>query len=138
MAEQRGRVTGLGGVFWKARDRAALAAWYREQLGLPFGEEGYVTWEWGGPGSGVGRTVVSLFPGDTGSFGPGSQPFMINLRVEGLDALLARLRAAGVPIDPHLQEEPYGRFAWITDPEGNRVELWEPRPAAGFPAVPMR
>jgi predicted enzyme related to lactoylglutathione lyase len=67
-----------------------------------------------------------MFPADTKYFGSGPQPYMVNYRVDNLDELLAQLAAAGVSIDPHRDDASYGRFAWITDPEGNRVELWQP------------
>jgi predicted enzyme related to lactoylglutathione lyase len=76
----------------------------------------------------VGSTVWSLFEKDTTYFGPGAPAFMINYRVNDLDALLERLAAEGVPIDPKRHEDENGRFAWITDPEGHRIELWEPAP----------
>lgn len=117
------RATGIGGIFLRARDPKALAAWYAEQLGIPFGEGGVLTFD--GPAS-AGRTVFAHFPLDTAYFGPGAQPAMLNFRVDDLDALLAQLAAAGVRIDPQREEYDYGRFAWIWDPEGNRVELWQP------------
>jgi catechol 2,3-dioxygenase-like lactoylglutathione lyase family enzyme len=137
-----GAVTGLGGVFFKSSDTARSLAFYRD-LGLPFGEAPYLTWAWDPPGprrkgAPPGVTVFSLFEGGSDYFGDGGQRFMVNLRVAGLDALLARLRAAGVTVLPKIQEEPYGRFAWIVDPDGHRVELWEPRDVPGFEGVPMR
>ncbi len=73
-------------------------------------------------------TVWSAFPADTAYFGPGPSPFMVNYRVRNLDAMLAQLRAAGAQVDDKVEEYDYGRFGWAYDPEGNRFELWEPRP----------
>jgi len=125
------RITGIGGVFFRARDPTALAAWYREHLGVPV-EEGqlYATLSSAGAGE---MTVWSTFPADTGYFGEGTQSAMVNYRVEDLDAMLAQLRAAGAQVDPTIQEEVYGRFGWARDPEGNRFELWEPPPATSTP-----
>jgi predicted enzyme related to lactoylglutathione lyase len=113
-------VTGVGGVFLRARDPEALRAWYRDRLGIPADR---VLRSTAGD-----ATVWGAFPADTDYFGPGAQAVMINYRVAELDALLARLRDAGVPVDAHIVEEDAGRFGWCTDPEGNRVELWEPAP----------
>ena len=133
---ERARVDGIGGVFFKARDPAALAAWYREHLGVPvagkgthavFGEEATK----GDDGEGSGVTIWSTFPADTSYFGGGPGGWMINYRVSDLDAMLAKLRAAGVTVADEVQDGEYGRFGWATDPEGNRFELWQPPKAAG-------
>lgn len=116
------KATGIGGVFLKARDPKALSDWYVTHLGVP-GNGGYMAFD--GPESN-GMTVFSLFPADTPYFGDGPQQSMINFRVDDLDALLNQLAAAGVRIDPKRDDASYGRFAWIWDPEGNRVELWQP------------
>ncbi len=120
------RVTGIGGVFFRARDPKALTAWYAKHLGVPVGEWG-TTFLWTDeiPAT-TGSTAWSLFPQDTKYFGPGQQACMINYRVDDLDALLAQLTAAGVTIDPKRESAEYGHFAWIVDPEGNRIELWQP------------
>lgn len=121
-----GRVTGLGGVFFKAENPERLYTWYETQLGLKK-EEGGVLFRWREEdGNTPGMTVWALFEKETKYFGAGAAPFMLNYRVDNLDALLERLRAANVPIDPKREDTEYGRFAWIVDPEGNRVELWEP------------
>lgn len=119
------RVLGVGGVFFKARDHKALAAWYREHLGVPV-EDGqtYGAFASGGEGE---QTVWSTFPSDTSYFGPGGSGLMVNYRVRDLDAMLAQLRAAGAEVDARIEDQPYGRFGWATDPEGNRFELWEAR-----------
>ena len=119
------RVLGIGGVFFKARDPRALAAWYGEHLGVPLDAgRAYGTFASAGAGE---ATVWSAFPADTGYFGPGPSPFMVNYRVRDLGAMLAQLRAAGVAVEERVMDEPYGRFGWATDPEGNRFELWEPK-----------
>lgn len=118
------RISGIGGVFFKARDPEALAAWYRDNLGIPVEDaQTYATLESAGPGE---QTVWSAFPRDTDYFGPGSSPLMVNYRVRDLDAMLAQLRAAGADVDDHIEEFEYGRFGWASDPDGNRFELWEP------------
>ena len=109
-------VTGLGGVFFRARDPDGLRAWYEDVLGVPKEE--------------LMRSdglVFALFEADTEYFGKSGQAFMLNFRVDSLDAILERLRAAGAEVDANTQEqEGIGRFGWATDPEGNRFELWEP------------
>jgi predicted enzyme related to lactoylglutathione lyase len=122
------RVTGIGGIFFKARDPSTLYAWYEEHLGIqhgPHGEGAEFRWR-EADGGNDGMTVWSVFKEDTRYFDPGKSPFMINYRVEDLDALLKALEAEGVQIDPKRESYPYGKFAWIMDPEGNRIELWEP------------
>jgi predicted enzyme related to lactoylglutathione lyase len=114
------RVLGIGGIFFKARDPKALAAWYREHLGIP------VDGVFASAAAGE-QAVWSAFPADTSYFGSGPTPFMLNYRVRNLDALLAQLRAAGTLVDDRIEDHDYGRFGWATDPEGNRFELWEPR-----------
>lgn len=118
------RVTGVGGVFFRAEDPEALADWYREHLGVPIEEDQtYATFASDGSGE---MTVWAAFPRDTDYFGDREAPLMVNFRVRDLDAMLAQLRAAGVEVDDRVQDEGYGRFGWATDPEGNRFELWEP------------
>ena len=113
-------------MFFRARDPEALAAWYAEHLGLPREPAGHVVLRWadgeraGPPGS----TVWSTVPDDTDYFGTDSA-YMVNYLVDDLDATLERLRAAGAPVED-VQDFDNGRFAWATDPEGNRFELWEP------------
>jgi predicted enzyme related to lactoylglutathione lyase len=118
-------VLGIGGVFFKARDPQALAAWYREHLGVPV-ESGqtYATLK----SSGADETTVwATFPNDTQYFGSSTSTFMVNFRVRNLDAMLDQLHAAGATVDERTEDHDYGRFGWATDPEGNRFELWEPR-----------
>jgi predicted enzyme related to lactoylglutathione lyase len=119
------RVVGIGGVFFKARDPQALAAWYRDTLGVPV-EPGqtFAAFLSSGPGE---QTVWSTFATDTKYFGDGPAPFMFNYRVRNLDMMLAQLRTAGVRVEERVEEYDYGRFGWAYDPEGNRLELWEPK-----------
>jgi predicted enzyme related to lactoylglutathione lyase len=111
-----GGVTGLGGVFFRARDPGELKAWYERVLGVPADD--------------LMRSdglVFGIFDADTDYFGPSGQGFMVNFRVASLEATLERLRAAGADVDHETQEQDgIGRFGWATDPEGNRFELWEP------------
>jgi len=118
-----GKAVGVGGVFLRAQDPEKLAAWYVQHLGIPSQEGGSLAFD--GPES-FGMTVFAHFPQETKYFGDGPQQAMINFRVDDLDALLNQLAEAGVRIDPKREDYGYGRFAWIWDPEGNRVELWEP------------
>jgi len=120
------KAVGIGGIFLKARDPKALAQWYQTHLGIP--DQGGGTLAFDGPES-TGMTVFSHFPLDTKYFGEGEQQAMVNFRIDDLDALIAQLAEAGVRIDPKRDDAPYGKFAWIWDPEGNRVELWQPPPA---------
>ena len=123
------RVTGLGGFFVKCADAKRQIDWYRKHLGLPIHEE-YGGWnfEWRNAEDPKrkGMTVFSLFPESTDYFGPGPARFMFNFRVKDLDGLLEVLASEGVRIDPKREDYEYGRFAWIYDSEGNKVELWEP------------
>ena len=119
------KAVGVGGVFLKAGDSKALSAWYETHLGI--GRVHDTALNFDGPES-TGMTVFAHFPANTSYFGEGSQQVMLNFRVDDLDALLAQLGAAGVRIDPKREDHSYGRFAWIWDPEGNRVELWQPVP----------
>ena len=116
-------VTGIGGLFFRAKDPAALAAWYHTHLGIDPVPPDYDTEPWT---QAAGPTVFAPFPADTDYFGRAEQSWMINLRVRDLDALAARLEAAGIEVIHHREPLPNGRFARIHDPEGNPIELWEP------------
>lgn len=134
------QVAGIGGVFFKARDPVALAAWYREHLGVPVAPDGTHAIFFAGPHGGDASgppvvTVWSTFPTDTAYFGAGPAGWMINYRVTDLDAMLAQLRAAGVWVSDEVQDGEYGRFGWAADPEGTRFELWQP-PADAPPERP--
>jgi catechol 2,3-dioxygenase-like lactoylglutathione lyase family enzyme len=122
------RVTGLGGVFFKTEDPERSRAWYRQHLGLEWNEHGVVAFRWRDEKQQqrAGETILSPFPADTDYFGSGNSTFMLNFRVDDLDGLLDRLRQAGVDTTKPVEEYEYGRFAWITDPDGRQIELWEP------------
>jgi catechol 2,3-dioxygenase-like lactoylglutathione lyase family enzyme len=124
--QRKGSVTGIGGVFFQARDPQVLQAWYARHLGLQGASFEIFPWRDAEDPSKPGSTVWAVFPEQTPYFQPSPKPFMINYRVRNLDALLAELRAAGVVVDAKIGVEENGRFAWIMDPEGNRIELWEP------------
>jgi predicted enzyme related to lactoylglutathione lyase len=117
------RAVGVGGIFLKARDPKALTAWYVKHLGIAEQKGGSLAFD--GPDS-FGMTVFAHLPADTSYFGPSPQQAMVNFRVDDLDEILVQLAAAGVTIDPKREDYDYGRFAWIEDPEGNRIELWQP------------
>jgi predicted enzyme related to lactoylglutathione lyase len=115
------RVVGIGGIFFKAREPERLRAWYREHWGgVQF--EGAAA----SPGGRQAGTVWSVFPEATDYFRPGTATFMINYRVEDLDRVLAALREEGCAVDDRIESSAFGRFGWVSDPEGNRLELWEP------------
>ncbi|MFC5743693.1 VOC family protein [Dyella tabacisoli] len=118
------KVIGLGGIFFKARDPAALTAWYAQHLGLSIEKSGLVRFN--EDESRAGYTLWAPFAADTSYFGPGTQPYMINFRVDDLEALLTKLRTAGVTVDERVEDGEYGRFGWVVDPEGTRIELWQP------------
>jgi predicted enzyme related to lactoylglutathione lyase len=114
------RVLGIGGYFLRAADPAALGAWYRECLGLDADEDGLWNQD-------DGPTVFATFESGTDYFGSSTQQAMLNFRVRDLDAMLAQLRAKGADVAAETHElDGIGRFGWVTDPEGNRVELWQP------------
>ncbi|MBD0669945.1 VOC family protein [Streptomyces sp. CBMA156] len=114
------RVLGIGGYFLRAADPTALSAWYRESLGLDADEHGL--WH-----QQAGPTVFAAFDSGTDYFGSRTQQTMLNFRVRDLDAMLAQLRAHGAAVAEETQEMAgVGRFGWVTDPEGNRIELWQP------------
>jgi predicted enzyme related to lactoylglutathione lyase len=120
------RVTGIGGVFLRSKDPKRLTAWYAQHLKLPVTEWG-VSFDWKDEvPAGTGTTAWSIFADDTQYFGDEPRQAMINYRVDDLDALLTQLAAAGVWIDTKRQDEGYGKFAWIKDCDGNRIELWQP------------
>ncbi|MBK9654123.1 MAG: VOC family protein [Rhodanobacteraceae bacterium] len=128
------RVTGIGGIFIKAQDTERMADWYRRHLGIDIQAWGGTAFRWNDPDRvepDGGVTVWSLFKADTSYFAPSTAPFMVNYRVDDLHALLAALRAEGCEVDAKVDESEYGKFGWVMDPEGNRIELWQP--PAGAP-----
>jgi predicted enzyme related to lactoylglutathione lyase len=128
------RVTGVGGVFIRSRDPEQLAAWYAQHLGLPVpAGDAAAELAWEGPGA----TLWAAFPHDTDYFGHSGSECMLNFRVRDLDAMLSQLRAAGVRVEPAIEESEYGRFGWTVDPEGRRIELWEPPPAVPQEGNPL-
>jgi len=126
-AAEMEKVTGIGGVFMKARDPKAMAAWYRTNLGMQV-KSGYADFEWRekeNPDR-MGHTAWSLFPTNTTYFGSSTSPYMINYRVANLDRMIEQLKRGGVAVEK-VKDYNYGRFTWVTDPEGTRIELWEPK-----------
>lgn len=119
------RVTGIGGIFFKARDPIALREWYRKHLGFDIQSWGGMAFD---SSDGGGVTAWSIFPATSEHFAPSTAPFMINYRVADLAALLEALRAEGCAVDDRMDSSEQGRFGWVMDPEGNRIELWEPPP----------
>ena len=122
------KVTGIGGVFFKSRDdSAALAAWYQEHLGMPFESWGGAVLKWpDDKADDDGLTVWHVAQKDSQWFSPSDASFMINYRVDDLDEMVAQLEAKGIEIISGPESHENGKFAWVMDPEGNKVELWEP------------
>jgi predicted enzyme related to lactoylglutathione lyase len=122
------KVTGIGGVFFKTRgEKAALQQWYAKHLGLPLEAWGGAILKWPDDrASDRGQTVWHVAARDSDWFAPSEAPFMINYRVDNLDELVAQLTAGGVAIHKGPEQHENGKFAWLVDPDGNKVELWEP------------
>jgi len=118
------RATGIGGIFFKATNPKELAAWYEKHLGIEFGGKVYADFQF--QEREKGWTAFSLFEADTKYFEPSAKQYMINLRVENLDELLKVLREEGVHVFDETEDGDYGKFGWILDPEGNKIELWQP------------
>ena len=127
------RVIGIGGIFLRSKEPKRLARWYREHLGMAIDNQ-VVTYEWLSPRPDHrrGATVWAALPNDDRDWGRGHPTAMVNYRVENLDRVLVDLKEEGVEVDGKTEESEYGRFGWVTDPDGNRVELWEP------PRMPYR
>lgn len=123
-----GKVTGIGGIFFKAAQPKELQSWYEKHLGIQADENGCIIFQWQELANPLKRatTIWSTFPKDTKYFDPSVAPFMINYRVDDLDSLLAELRAHGITVDEKVEDSEFGRFGWVIDPEGNRIELWQP------------
>ena len=121
------RVTGIGGVFFKARDAVSLRKWYQKHLGIDVQAWGGAALRWqDDPDAENGVTAWTIFDAASKHFQPSTAPFMINYRVDDLRALLQALRQEGCPVDEKTDESEFGKFGWVMDPEGNRIELWEP------------
>ena len=122
------RVTGIGGIFIKSADPARLRQWYQKHLGIPVEAWGGTAFQWAGPENpqGTGTTVWNVFEAGSNYFDPSRAPFMVNYRVADLRALIAALRAEGCQVDDKVDESEFGRFGWVVDPDGNKIELWEP------------
>jgi catechol 2,3-dioxygenase-like lactoylglutathione lyase family enzyme len=126
MSSERGRILGIGGIFFKSANQKEMREWYGKHLGLADKGQGVMLpWREKDNPEKEHVTVWTVFPGTTKYLEP-SQAFMVNYIVDDMDALLERLQKEGVKIDPKRQDEDYGRFAWIYDPDGNKVELWQP------------
>jgi predicted enzyme related to lactoylglutathione lyase len=121
-----GRILGIGGIFFKSPQQEQLSTWYREKMGIDHDQYGAMfKWRSMEEPAQERLTIWSIFPSTSDYFAP-SQGFMINYIVDDLDALLEKLRQAGVRIDPKRDDFDYGRFAWVYDPDGNKIELWQP------------
>ncbi|MBR7801117.1 VOC family protein [Undibacterium fentianense] len=122
------RVTGIGGIFFQAKDAPALQAWYKAHLGIDVQAWGGTSFRWAdADGKPVdGSTIWSISPIKTEGIGPTSSPFMINYRVADLHTLVKVLKEEGCQVLDNMDESEYGKFAWVIDPEGNKIELWEP------------
>ena len=122
------RVTGIGGIFFKAKDAAAQRAWYKQHLGIDVQSWGGAAFDWtDDDGKPVGGTTAwSIASAQSDQFAPSTAPFMVNYRVADLHALVKALREEGCNVLDKIDDSEYGKFGWVIDPEGNKVELWEP------------
>jgi predicted enzyme related to lactoylglutathione lyase len=128
MKKDKGKVTGIGGVFFKSRDPKALKAWYAKSLGIPVDKYGH-SFVWREDQNPEKRCLTQWSPMEesTDYYAPSEHDFMINYRVEHLDTLLKHLKSEGAEQVGEVQDFDYGRFAWVLDPEGRKIELWEPK-----------
>ncbi len=121
------RVTGIGGIFFSAQDPKALGAWYKNHLGIDVHEQyGMATFDWTGEDGTKGTTVWSVSPVGASNLAGSKANFMVNYRVDDLDALLQALRDEGCEVLEKVDDSEYGKFGWVMDPEGNKIELWQP------------
>ena len=122
------RVTGIGGIFFKAKDAPALRAWYQRHLGIDVQEWGGAAFDWNGDDGkpAGGMTVWSIASTESDQFAPSTAAFMVSYRVEDVHALVKVLREEGCNVLENIDDSEYGKFAWVIDPEGNKVELWQP------------
>jgi predicted enzyme related to lactoylglutathione lyase len=124
------RVTGIGGIFFQAKDPVVLRAWYKRHLGIDVQEWGGAAFDWtdeAGKPTG-GTTAWCIGAADSNSYAPSQSSFMVNYRVEDLAGLLEALRSEGCNVLEKTDDSEYGKFGWVMDPEGNKVELWQPPP----------
>jgi len=126
MAEQVGHVTGVGGVFVKSKDPETLSEWYKEVLGLDVKPWGGAALPFDAPGH-PPKVSWAAFAASSDHMSPSTREFMINFAVDDMDAIIARLTAHGVPIVKRDDNDDFGRFAWIKDPDGTKIELWQPK-----------
>jgi predicted enzyme related to lactoylglutathione lyase len=124
------RVTGIGGIFIKSANTARLREWYQKHLGIDIADWGGASFSWAGPHNpdGHGTTAWCMFDASSNYFDPSSAAFMVNYRVDKLHDLLAALREEGCNVVGEPQESEFGKFGWVMDPDGNKIELWEPPP----------
>jgi predicted enzyme related to lactoylglutathione lyase len=122
------RVTGIGGIFFKAKDPVALRDWYKKHLGIDVQDWGGAMFDWSDGAADPAKGVTTWNITDAGSdyFEPSTSPFMVNYRVDDLFALVAALRAEGCNVLEKTDDSEFGKFGWVIDPEGNKVELWQP------------
>lgn len=122
------RVTGIGGIFIKSANPQRMRDWYQKHLGINVEAWGGTAFSWKGPQNpeGVGTTVWNIFEASSNYFNPSQATFMVNYRVDKLEPLLAALRAEGCNVDEKSDDSEYGKFGWVFDPDGNKIELWEP------------
>ena len=122
------RVTGIGGIFIKSANTARLREWYQKHLGIDVESWGGTAFQWAGTHNpdGHGTTVWNVFEASSNYFEPSTAAFMVNYRVENLHALIAALREEGCQVVGDVQDSEYGKFGWVVDPDGNKIELWEP------------
>ena len=124
------RVTGIGGIFFHAQDPVALRAWYQKHLGIDVQPWGGTAFSWAAPEGQpqAGSTIWSIGDAKSDYFAPSKASFMVNYRVADVHALVAALKSEGCQVMDKIDESEYGKFAWVIDPEGNKVELWQPPP----------
>lgn len=125
------RVTGIGGIFFKCENAKSILHWYHEHLGIsPVGESGVFEWKQKDKPDNFGHMVWAPFEEGTNYFAPSKKGFMVNYRVENLEALIEQLRKEGVDVVGEIERYNHGKFGWVMDPEGNKIELWEPNDEA--------
>ena len=122
------RVTGIGGIFFKAKDPVALRAWYQKHLGIDVQEWGGAAFRWGDSDGNplMGTTIWNVAGAEGDYYAPSTSSFMINYRVADLESLLQALRDEGCNVLEKADDSEYGKFGWVMDPEGNKIELWQP------------